>query len=409
MALRTFHIDAFWLRAEPLKRIFAALSEIGDVRVVGGAVRNTLLGQPMGDVDLATTARPDPVARVLRDAGIKVVETGVEHGTLTAISAGQPFEITTLRRDVLTDGRRARVVFTEDWEIDASRRDFTMNALFVDPSGDGYDYVGGYEDCLDRHVRFIGDPAQRIVEDYLRILRLFRIHAAYGRGGLDPIALDAALAHKHGLRTLSVERIHHEVSRLLVAPGAPVVMDVVADGGFLAPYFVKPLDARTFHAWFEAETASGRDKAAPLGYAALTGFDPEAFKTLATRLKFSRKDRDRGLAAMRAADDMPPRSVTRARALIYHHGVQAFSDAVIVSLARGVDLLDYTVLLAEARRFSPPAFPISGYDLMDAGVSGSEIGTRLKRLEQVWIDSDFSLSREALLTYDREQQTGRSA
>lgn len=406
--MRTFRIGAFWLRSPPLAALFDALSEISDTRVVGGAVRNTLLSQPLGDIDLATTAHPEAVTHTLRKADFTVHETGLSHGTVTVVSCGHAFEVTTLRRDTATDGRHATVEFTDDFAVDAQRRDFTMNALYVAPDGTGSDYVGGYEDCLARRVRFIGDPSARIVEDYLRILRFFRFHAVYGVGALDPDGLAAARDHRHGLRTLSAERVHQETKKLISAPGAPDVIDVIAREGFLDPFVPPPVDARAFRALVDAEVSCGRERSAVLGYAALVSFDPSRFAALADRLKFSRKDRERGLSALTAAGSLPAHSVLRARQLIYRHGSGTVSDGMMIALATGSDLSEAEPLLAEARRFQPPRFPVTGNDLLrEGGVPGPELGERLRRLETLWLESDFSLDRETLLAHDRDQRTVR--
>ena len=202
-------------------------------RVVGGAVRNTLLGEAHGDIDIATTALPDEVMRRVQAAGFKAVPTGIEHGTVTVVAAGRPFEVTTLREDVETFGRRAKVAFGRNWRRDAERRDFTMNALFVSRDGTVYDYVGGLADIETRRVRFIGDAAARIAEDYLRILRFFRFHASYGAGAPDAQGLAACIAGRAGLEQLSRERIRMEVVKLLLARHAVPALAVMTETGLL--------------------------------------------------------------------------------------------------------------------------------------------------------------------------------
>ena len=200
--------QAEWLKSPGIQAVFAAIEQEGDeARVVGGAVRNTLLGHPVPDVDIATTASPETVMERARAAGLKPIGTGIDHGTITVVSSGYPYEVTTLREDVETFGRQARVVFGRNWTRDAERRDFTLNALYVDRHGRLHDPLGGLDDCLNRHVRFIGDPDTRIREDYLRILRFFRIYAAYGAGDMDADGLGACLRQRDGLRHLSAERI----------------------------------------------------------------------------------------------------------------------------------------------------------------------------------------------------------
>ncbi|HSY54816.1 MAG TPA: CCA tRNA nucleotidyltransferase, partial [Bradyrhizobium sp.] len=227
-----------WLKTGPAARVLALLSTDGEeARVVGGAVRNALLDLPIGDIDIATTAIPEEVTRRAKAAGIKSVPTGIEHGTVTLVIDAHPFEVTTLREDTETFGRRAKVAFGRDWVRDAERRDFTINGLSVDAEGLVHDHVGGLEDIAARRVRFIGDPGKRIAEDYLRILRFFRIHAAYGAGPPDRAGYLACIAGRAGLAGLSAERIRVETLKLMVADGAIDAVDAMVDGGLLLPIF----------------------------------------------------------------------------------------------------------------------------------------------------------------------------
>jgi len=229
-------LDAPWLKSGPAARVLALLNGDGEAaRVVGGAVRNALLGLAIGDIDIATTAVPQEVIRRARAAGVKSVPTGIEHGTVTLVVESQPFEVTTLREDTETFGRRARVAFGRDWAGDARRRDFTINGLSVDHSGLVHDFVGGLADIAERRVRFIGDPLQRIKEDYLRILRFFRIHAAFGAGEVDRAGYLACIASRAGLARLSAERVRMEMLKLLVANGALGAVTAMAEGGLLQP------------------------------------------------------------------------------------------------------------------------------------------------------------------------------
>src|SRR6202451_1389729 len=230
--------DAPWLRSGPAARVLALLNGNGEeARVVGGAVRNALLNVAIGDVDIATTALPDEVVRRAKAAGIKSVPTGIEHGTVTLVIDAHPFEVTTLREDTETFGRRAKVAFGRDWLRDAERRDFTINGLSVDGQGRIHDYVGGLEDIAARCVRFIGKPEQRIAEDYLRILRFFRIHATYGAGEVARAGYLAGIGGQAGLAGLSAERIRVEILKLMVAPGAVVAVNAMVDGGISLPIF----------------------------------------------------------------------------------------------------------------------------------------------------------------------------
>ncbi|GAB5377598.1 MAG: CCA tRNA nucleotidyltransferase [Acuticoccus sp.] len=407
--MRTFRLSSYWLGSKGLRAVFEVLDAEGEARVVGGAVRNSLLGRPLGDIDIATTLTPDRVASIAQRAGFAVHETGLAHGTLTLVAEGQPFEVTTLREDVSTDGRRATVRFTEDWSIDAGRRDFTMNALYVDAQGTLYDYVGGYRDCLDGLVRFIGDPEQRIVEDHLRILRFFRIQAAYGRTGMDDASLSAVLANKELVATLPAERVLNEMRRLVTAPRASEIVALMAEHDVLAPFIPGGISPAGFTAMLQAERAGGRVVKPALAFLALVGFDATAFEALADRLKFSRKMRRRGLAALAASEGQPPQSVPHLRVLLYEHGREAFVDGLMVARARGATVADLGVILAETRRWSRPRLPVGGHDLLrQGGQSGVVLGERLAHLESIWRESDFSLSRNALLEMDRERDVTKN-
>src|SRR3982075_2860245 len=246
--------DAPWLRSGPAARVLALLGGNGEeARVVGGAVRNALLNIPLGDIDIATTALPDEVARRAKAAGIKCVPTGIDHGTVTLVVESHPFEVTTLREDTETFGRKAKVAFGRDWVRDAERRDFTINGLSVDAEGVVHDHVGGLEDIAAKRVRFIGDPNQRIAEDYLRILRFFRIHAAYGAGEPDRAGYLACIAARAGLANLSAERVRMEMLKLMVAHGAAVVITAKVDGALLLPIFGGVAYAGPFTAMITAE------------------------------------------------------------------------------------------------------------------------------------------------------------
>src|ERR1700688_4002008 len=250
--------DAPWLTSGPTARVLELLSGSGEeARVVGGAVRNALLKIPTGDIDIATTALPDEVVRRAKAAGIKTVPTGIDHGTVTLVVEAQPFEGTTLREDTETFGRKAKVAFGRDWVRDAERRDFTINGLSVDAGGVIHDHVGGYDDLVARRVRFIGDPNQRIAEDYLRILRFFRIHAAYGQGEPDRAGYLACIAARAGLATLSAERVRMEMLKLMIAEGAAGALTAMADGGLLLPIFGGVAYTGPFRAMISAERLLG--------------------------------------------------------------------------------------------------------------------------------------------------------
>src|SRR3981189_337387 len=276
--------DAPWLTSGPAARVLELLSGNGEqARVVGGAVRNALLKIPIGDIDIATTAPPDEVIRRAKAAGIKSVPTGIDHGTVTLVVDARAFEVTTLREDTETFGRKAKVAFGRDWIRDAERRDFTINGLSVDADGVVHDHVGGLADIAARRVRFIGDPNQRIAEDYLRILRFFRIHAAYGAGDPDRAGTLACIAARAGLATLSAERLRMEVLKLVVAQGAAGAIAAMSDGGLLLPIFGGIAYVGPFQAMISAERLLGLEPDAVRRLGALAVAVTEDAKRLASR------------------------------------------------------------------------------------------------------------------------------
>ncbi|TBW37443.1 CCA tRNA nucleotidyltransferase, partial [Siculibacillus lacustris] len=297
---------AAWLADPRLLRLFAAIETDTDTAwVVGGAVRNTLLDRPVVDVDVATTTLPEVVTARALAAGLKPVPTGIDHGTVTVVVEGHPFEVTTLRRDVESHGRHATVAFGRDWEADARRRDFTLNALYASLDGVVHDFVGGIADCRAGRVRFIGDAAQRIAEDRLRILRFFRFHAAYGRGGLDPAGLAATIVARDGLAGLSAERIGQETLKLVVAVGAPATLATMSDVGLAQRLLGRAVDLAGFarlHALAAGFGGPVRDAAtAPLFLAALAAWTEGDTVALAARLRLANAARDRMVVAVRLA------------------------------------------------------------------------------------------------------------
>src|ERR1700687_2543514 len=280
--------DAPWLKSGPTARVLQLLDGNGEeARVVGGAVRNALLKIPTGDIDIATTALPTEVIRRAKAAGIKSVPTGIEHGTVTLGVDAQPFEVTTLREDTETFGRKAKVAFGRDWTRDAERRDFTINALSVDADGVVHDHVGGLDDIQAKRVRFIGEPDQRIAEDYLRILRFFRMHAAFGSGEPDRAGYLACVSARAGLATLSAERVRMEMMKLMVAQGATGAIAAMVEGGLLLPIFGGVAYTGPFAAMIAAERSLGLepDPVRPLG--ALAVAVTEDAKRLATRMRLT--------------------------------------------------------------------------------------------------------------------------
>ncbi|WP_044418180.1 CCA tRNA nucleotidyltransferase, partial [Rhodopseudomonas palustris] len=335
MSERPLLTSAPWLESGPAARMLALLNGDGEeARVIGGAVRNALLALPIGDVDIATTALPGEVVRRAKAAGIKSVPTGLEHGTITLVLDGQPFEVTTLREDVETFGRKAKVAFGRDWVRDAQRRDFTINGLSVSADGVVHDHVGGLDDIAARRVRFIGDPDQRIAEDYLRILRFFRIHAAYGAGEPDRAAYLACIRGRAGLSTLSAERIRMEMLKLMVADGALASVVAMGEAGLLLAVFGGVAFLGPFAAMIAAERALGLDADPVRRLGALAVAVTEDARRLAQRLRLSKVETKRldsmghrwwRLAGM---DD------ATARRRLYRLGEPRFHDRMMLAWAR---------------------------------------------------------------------------
>jgi tRNA nucleotidyltransferase/poly(A) polymerase len=393
---------ADWLMAPPVQAVFAALDKDGDsVRVVGGAVRNALIGEPVSDIDFATTAPPDLVTARAEAAGFKVVPTGIDHGTLTVVIGGHGYQVTTLRQDVVTDGRRAVVEFGRDWDADAARRDFTVNALSVDAAGDLHDPIGGYGDLREGRIRFIGDPDKRIAEDRLRILRFFRFHAAYGRGPADPAGLSAAIRGRDGLRALSAERIGQEMRRLVVARRAPEVVTLMEDTGVLQVIFGGIGYLCPFERLAAAEAAQGAPADPSLRLAALgVAIEEDAFR-ITERLRLANSERERMLAAAEAARrfrDLP--DDRSARRLLYRLGATAFRDGLLLggALAARPAADARTAELYRLPEVWPvPVFPLGGREAMAAGAQrGPALGRILKDIEEFWIAGDFSADAAAL-------------
>ncbi len=360
------------------KLLDALAAAEGQTRYVGGAVRDGLLGLPVSDVDLATRLKPDEVVERLQAAGLKAVPTGFEHGTVTAVSDGHPYEVTTLRRDVETFGRHATVVFTDDWEEDAARRDFTINALMADPvTGEVYDYFDGLADLGERHVRFIGDPYARIAEDHLRILRFFRFHARFGRGAPDLQALDACTERANDLMALSRERIADELLKLLAVENPLATVQVMLDRAILQP--VLPEIAESATAGLETLINSEREaEIAPDPLRRLVSLlprDPQLATGIAVRLKLSNRDRKR----MACAADP---EIADPKAIAYRAGVDCAVDRLLLADKAG-----------EARTivsWTPPRLPISGGALIKRGIAeGPLVSRTLRQIEDRWLAAGF--------------------
>ena len=372
-----------------MQRVLAVLnSDGGEARIAGGAVRNALLGVAVADIDVATTLAPQEVVSRCEAQEFAVHPTGIEHGTVTVVNSHMGFEVTTLRRDVTTDGRRATVAFTDDWAEDASRRDFTMNALYCDSAGKIYDYTDGYGDILKRRVRFVGLPSRRIREDYLRILRFFRFHAHYGKGAPDAAGLASCARLRRGISGLSAERIRHELFKLLVAPRAVDTLKIMAEARILG--FVLAFEPN----W----RVIGRLPPDAVLRLAVLSASP---LTLQEKLRLSNGDAKRLRAIVEAPKLTPDFRPQERRRVLYHLGAQAYSDAVRMAWAQSrasTDAPDWRALLALAEQWPVPKFPVTGKDLQAIGLApGPAMGETLRVLEDWWIASDFKPTRDALL------------
>lgn len=394
---------ASWLTSGATARVLALLNgDSEEARIVGGAVRNALLDIPISDIDIATTALPEEVVRRARAAGIKNVPTGIEHGTVTLIVDGQPFEVTTLREDVETFGRKAKVAFGRDWKADAQRRDFTINALSVDAEGLVHDHVGGLADIAARRVRFIGDPDRRIAEDYLRILRFFRFHAAYGVGELDRAGYLACIRGRVGLATLSAERVRMEMLKLLVADGARAAIEAMGDGGLLLPILGGVTYQRALAAMIDIERARGLKADPMLRLGALAVAVTEDARRLAARLRLTNGE-------TKTLDSMGHRwwrltgmdEVTSQRRL-YRLGEVRFRDRVMLAWARsgqGAGDSYWQNLIGLPDRWRAPEFPLKAADFIARGFAeGPALGHVLSLAEDVWLAAGFPLEDDVLTT-----------
>jgi tRNA nucleotidyltransferase/poly(A) polymerase len=397
--------DAEWFQRPELQKVFSALNSEGhEARIVGGALRNTLMDLPIGDVDFAVTAEPEEMMRLAEAAGLKTVPTGLSHGTVTIVVEGIPFEATTLRHDVETDGRFAKVAFTREWAADASRRDFTINALYADADGRVYDPLGeGIADIRACRIRFIGRAIDRIHEDYLRILRFFRFTAEYSRTDVDPDGLAACIEGKDGLTQLSAERVRTELLRILAADNPMLALEAMAESGIqeliLGGKAHLPVFARL--AAIEAHLDLHAYPVRRLAALAVDG--PDDAKRLAKGLKLSNAEALslKNIAA-RAPDIKPDLSLREQREALYRLGREIYVDCVLMAWSRSdapVDDDGWLSMIGLPRRWPAPEFAISGEDLIARGFKpGPALGKTLRELEERWIASDFKLARDELLT-----------
>jgi len=401
-----------WFSDPDLTRVLALLNnDGGQARIVGGAVRNSLMGIAVSDMDIATTLRPEIVQARAEAAGIKCVPTGLKHGTVTLVLGGHPFEVTTLRRDVETDGRHAEVEFTDDWKADAERRDLTINALYADADGQVHDDVGGLEDIKTATIRFIGSAAQRIAEDHLRILRFFRFFAYYGQGRPDAEGLKASAAAKKTVHALSVERVWAEMRKLLSAKDPFRALLWMRTAGVLTEVLpeTEKWGIDLIPALVRAERQFGWDSDPLLRLAAMVPPVPERLKAMGERLKMSSAEK----AFFAQFSEFPDVAETMSRAafekLLYELGAEGgkakLKLAIASAVGKGEEDLEalrrvgfLQKRLDETLQWQRPVFPVKGADLMAHGIPpGPEMGVALAGLEKRWIESDFRLSREDLL------------
>lgn len=400
-----------WLTDPAVQAVFSLLNaDGGEGRIVGGAVRNALMGLPISDADFATTNLPDEVMARAKKADIKAVPTGIDHGTVTLVIDGRGFEVTTLRRDVATDGRHATVAFGTDWQADAERRDFTMNALYVTADGAVIDLVGGLKDIESRTIRFIGDASARIAEDYLRVLRFFRFFAYYGSGRPDADGLRASAKAKDRLDHLSAERVWIEMRKLFAAPDPARALLWMRTSGVLTAILPETekwgIDA--IHGLVATEQALSWTPDPLLRLAAIIPPDTERVVALAKRLRMSNAEGERLLQWAQAPQVTVDLAETALDRLLYRHGKPgllmrlrlALASARASAVGNDQDMLKaakLSTLLARAERFEKPSFPLGGSDVMEAGVpAGPRVGELLRELESLWVERNFALDRAAL-------------
>jgi poly(A) polymerase len=387
-----------WMTAPATVKVLDALEVSGGAdcaRFVGGCVRNAVLGREIADVDIATTLTPEAVTQALEAAGVKAVPTGIEHGTVTAVCDHHPFEVTTLRRDVETDGRRAVVAFTTDWIEDALRRDFTLNSLYARRDGSIFDPTGhGVADAKAGRIVFVGDPEQRLREDHLRSLRFFRFLAWYGHGEPDAAAVAAVTRLRDKVSTLAAERISTELLKLLAADDPRGAVDLMAQTGVLGVVIPGELNLARFDGLVEIEADQLFETDPVLRLAALLPDDQIAAGKLAESLRLSNADRDRIVAALAPTPElkswMSPREIRRA---VYRSGKVAFRDRAKLAWAqanRTAVTPQWRGMIALAEGWTQPAFPLTGEDVMKAGApKGPLVGQVLREVEEWWIDHDF--------------------
>ncbi|MBM3732734.1 MAG: CCA tRNA nucleotidyltransferase [Acidimicrobiia bacterium] len=408
-----------WMDLPETRAVVAALTRDGaEVRFVGGCVRDALAHRPVTDIDIATHDPPEKVIALLEAAGIRAIPTGIAHGTVTAVTGSRHFEITTLRIDVETDGRRAKVAFTDDWVADAARRDFTINALSCSPAGDVYDPFDGMADLAAGRIRFVGRAAERIREDALRLLRFFRFQAIFGRPPPDPEALDACRTLAPLVDQLSGERVRSELFRILLAPDPASTISLMRGEGVLERVLPEAGDVSRLRvlAWLEttAVKIDGIEPDALRRLAALVRADRDGARAIAARLRLSNTERDRLVALTAPEEALAPTTDARARRKMFHQlGGAAARDRALLAWAE--ELADtphppkgrndaWTTLVKDAVAWTPREFPLKGRDAIALGIpAGERVGEALADVERWWIEGDFQAGREECLARLKER------
>ncbi len=389
-----------WVAIEECKKIFAIMEEAGgESRLVGGCVRDIILGKTHSDIDIATSLLPEMVMKVLSKNGVKVIPTGLKHGTVTAIISEKQFEITTLRKDVLTDGRHAVVEFTDSWKEDAARRDFTINALSMDLNGKIYDYFDGMSDLEKNLVKFVGDPEKRIEEDYLRILRYFRFISYFGDAELHKASLKACGNLSKGLKKISGERIRVELLKILSSPFGLIALQLMQKVGVLQ---VIGINISLSIPQYKFVEDSWINLAVILRFA---GYNKGDVAKLAVRWRLSKKEKFKLLTLVEFIDVDISSSQNLQKRALYKYGKELYIDCITL-LNIELPSLHFKALLDLAIKWESPEFKINGENIVKMGYNGPQVGKILNKLHQMWIESDFELSMEELLS--RVEKNGNS-
>lgn len=398
-----------WMKDAGLLSILNAISNAGgEARFVGGAVRDALLGRDVGDVDLAVNLSPDKVTEALNVVGIKAVPTGIDHGTITAVADHKGYELTTLRHDVETDGRRAKVAFTDDWQADASRRDFTFNAIYADADGKLYDYFGGIEDLLAGRVRFIGKAESRIREDILRILRFFRFLAWYGKGTADSDALRACERLSPLLPQLSVERVWKEIGKLLLAPNAAMACRLMVENDILQQILPDAFYIDQFEKLIDLEKLYGASDSVRRLASLFSSDDLSALQKVARNLHMSKRETEKlktmTILSLKIDDDIDRLTL---RHMLYQYGVENVRDALLLAKTYGAGF-SLDVAFKTTNEWESPVFPIGGKDIIKFGVKSSpRLGNILSSVEDWWKKNDFQPNRDECLVEAKRQIFGK--